>query len=358
MTECYPSEKQIYQPAMFGDIKKQISRLWGLNKWLTHNPAPNPISLNRTHLDILKTCPYVVSEKSDGVRYLLLISRFSRDKRPFAVLIDRAFKMFQIEMFAPKEVFRGSLFDGELVWDTKSNSMKFLVFDVISVSGRLVGKHNFLQRYEIIQRHFLSEKEWNRSHIKDFTIATETASVFAKNKKIVPIPTSEKILFFYSKPVVNFQTFGCLVRSSRDLSHKSDGFLFTPINCKVMCNTHYTMFKWKFSPTIDFQIEKVDLKSFRFYCQVDKHQVELTSVFPDFTFEFEPLRGFLFTSGAMYIVETTIKEHKKNVFVCSFHRIRSDKKYPNNKKTIVNIIQEIRENITIDELVMISKEKC
>jgi len=359
MTEAdrKPSFMFIRQPALYGDVKKQIAQFWGINRRLTHNPAPNPVSLTREHLPLLRNELYVAAEKSDGVRYLLLISKFSTGDRPFAVMVDRAFKMYQIEIFAPHYVYHGSLFDGELVWDKKSNCLKFLIFDVVAYAGKSVRHHYFLQRYEIINQAFLSQEEWGKDHIKDYSVACETASAFAAEKKIVAIPQSQKLLFIYSKPVVLFNLFGSLTRSVTALNHESDGFLFTPVKCKVLHNTHATMFKWKFDPSVDFQVEQEPGGGHRFSCSDGNKIVQLKYAFPAWEFVFESAHGFRLHPKQKFIIETVIKEKQghSNQFVCTFHRFRPDKTRPNNKNTVERIIEEIREGITLEELVLISK---
>lgn len=352
MTMQKSSTMFIRQPALYGDIKSQIATLWGIKKRLTHNPSPNPIALNRKHLPLLRNTQYVVAEKTNGVRYLLLISKFTAGKRPFAVMVDRAFKMFQVQVCAPHYIYKGSLFDGELVWDEVSGCMKFLVFDVMAYGGKSVSHYYFLQRYEIINQAFLSAAEWNKSHIKEYSVAVETAGAFAAQKKIVCIPERGNLLFLYSKPCVLFKLFGSLIRTK--LTHSSDGYIFTPVKCPVKNNAHLTMFKWKDEPTIDVLIKEHN----QYFCGDGKEIVELCYVFPEYTFIFEKTRGLVFSRKDSFIIETTIREksNKPGTFICQFHRIRTDKKNPNNKRTIEGIISEIRENITVDELLALSQE--
>jgi hypothetical protein len=351
MANHSPSAMLIRQPALYGDIKKQIATFWEIDAKLTHNPAPNPVSLNRKALNLLRTQEYVVAEKTDGVRYLLLISKFAAGKRPFAVLVDRAFKMFQIQICAPHYIYKGSLFDGELVWDDEMGCLKFLVFDVVAFGGKSVKTYHLMQRYEIINQAFLSSAEWNKSHIKDYSIAIDTAAGFAVQKKIVCLPEAQHLLFLYSKPCVLFSLFGSLLRST--LSHRSDGYIFTPIKCPVLQNAHSTMFKWKPTPTIDIVVRK----GATYFCGDGKDLVELKYAFPEFTFVIEAMNGLLPQNGDDFVIETTIteKQGRQNTFVCIFHRVRVDKKTPNDKRTLGQIIVELRERITIEELITLSE---
>lgn len=349
MQQCQPSSMFICQPALYGDIKKQIANFWGISARLTHNPAPNPVSLSRESFQSLRSKQYVVSEKTDGVRYLLLISQFSNGNRPFAVMVDRAFKMFQIQICAPSYIYKGSLFDGELVWDNELGFMKFLIFDVVAFAGKSVKSYHLMQRYEIINQTFLSRLDWNKSHVKDYTVAADTAAGFAEQKKIACIPEPDHLLFLYSKPCVLFTLFGSLLRTK--LTHDSDGFIFTPVECPVLQNSHQTMYKWKKSPTIDIMVHGTD----SYFCSDNGESTELKLAFPEYQFDFNAINGVVKHKGIHFIIETSIKQNEAGTFVCRFHRMRTDKKHPNDKRTIANVIAEIQENVTVDELLLLSE---
>lgn len=349
MTQCSPSAMYVREPALYGDVKKQIAKLWGIAARLTHHPAPNPVSLTRECFKLLSSNEYVVSEKTDGVRYLLLISQFSDGKRPFAVLVDRAFKMYQIQICAPAYIYKGSLFDGELVWDNESGFMKFLIFDVVAFAGKSVKSYHLMQRYEIINQTFLSSAEWNKSHIKDYAVAADTASGFAAQKKIVCIPEPNNLLFLYSKPCVPFNLFGSLLRTKT--THASDGFIMTPVRCPVLQNSHQSMFKWKHSPTIDIKVQCNQ----SYYCSDGGQCVELIHAFPEYTFDFDALNGVLKHRGTDFIIEVTLFEKSAAEFSCRFHRMRTDKKYPNDRRTIANIISEVQQNVSVEELILLSE---
>jgi len=82
------------------------------------NPSPNPVSVSRASLHDLKPEDYVVAEKTDGVRYGLLLCR-DHEGHPVAVMIDRAGRKFEVVVRAPGRYFdgMGTLLDGELAWE-------------------------------------------------------------------------------------------------------------------------------------------------------------------------------------------------------------------------------------------------
>ena len=206
-----------------------------------------------------------------------------------------------------------------------------------------------MQRYEIINQSFLSSVEWNKKHISDFAAATDTAAGFAAQKKIVCIPEPRNLLFIYSKSCVLFNLFGSLIRTK--LSHDSDGFIFTPIKCAVLQNTHATMFKWKPMPTIDVKVQHG-----KYFCSDAGKLIELSDAFPGYQFVFGATNGMIQQPTDDFIFEATIVDTQAaDIFTCAFHRTRVDKKFPNDKRTIENVIKEIRENITLDELLQLSE---
>lgn len=82
------------------------------------NPGPNPISVSLAVLRDLNPDEYVVAEKTDGVRYALLLCG-DEAGRPMAVMIDRAGRKFEVAVRAAARFFggAGTLFDGELAWE-------------------------------------------------------------------------------------------------------------------------------------------------------------------------------------------------------------------------------------------------
>ena len=95
--------------------KEIMSQAWGLNKIIHHNPSPNPISLDRRHLNDLEAhlSEFIVAEKSDGVRYQLVMGM--NESRGFAVLVNRRMQMYEVSVYANPDYFKGSVFDGEMV---------------------------------------------------------------------------------------------------------------------------------------------------------------------------------------------------------------------------------------------------
>ena len=63
-----------------------IHKSWG-SELMTHFPGPQPISIERKHFPILKKGTYVVCEKSDGERAILLL--INLNNKPMCFMINR-----------------------------------------------------------------------------------------------------------------------------------------------------------------------------------------------------------------------------------------------------------------------------
>jgi len=169
-------------------------------------PGPQPISIERKHYVALRRQPYVVCEKTDGIRHMLVC--FEHEGKKLCLLVDRAFHAMYTTLTVPRD----TILDGELL------DNEFLVYDAIRVKGEDVRTLNLLERLE------------------------KARGVV---KSILKLP-SLRVTVKTMTPLENIQ--------SIVLTEKSDGLIFTPINEPVRIGTHETLFKWKprHLITIDF----------------------------------------------------------------------------------------------------------
>ena len=342
-----PSPFGVDSPIAMEEIRDRIRRSWGFQQRLTHNPSPNPVSLLRKDLPALFAEEYVAAEKTDGVRYLLVLGRFSGSKRPFAVLVSRALAMFQLEVHAPSELFRGSVFDGELVWDDKLARQCFLAFDVVSIAGRSTRRRNFHERYETLSAVFPEREDCPGT-------AEEAKALSVKKRCITCIPGdapgdapgNAPPVHLYAKRCMPFRMFEVLVRASRDLPHKSDGYIFTPVRDGVARGRSDRIFKWKHRPTIDVRLQRGGEMT----CMVGHREVPLREAIPDLSFALDRKVSQYEPEGAPAITEMEVDLLAEDSVRCTVLRAREDKRAPNQAKTIRAVVQEVRENITLEEL--------
>lgn len=340
--------------------KELISKAWGFNGVIHHNPAPNPISLERKHMSHLKKhiADYVVAEKSDGIRYLLVMGNFQ--KKAYAVMVNRRMQMFEVPLYANPDYFEdGSVFDGELVIETtphlKQERQVYLVFDVCLIKGEICTNYPFLDRYQRINQAFDIHKKdiLNDEILKWEGIALSEAQ---ENDKIVSLGNF-MALTFRPKPAVPMTNLGSLWRSVDRLNHPSDGFILTPTPTPILTGTHETMFKWKHVHTLDLILEayfKNGKWSYFLFFNDGPDKVEGE------TLNLKVSETPLLTQTSKYFGDNNQTRYKLlGEFKCQFdgtnvwcilERWRRDKSTPNNKKTIERTLVNVRENITIAEL--------
>ena len=348
-----PSSYIFFRKHLRQDVLDTMGKLWGIYKPLTHNPSPNPVSLTLNDLKRITEHEYVVAKKTDGIRYNLVLGKHVESGRPFAAMVDRALCVYQIEIFAPKIYFEGSLFDGELVWNKHQHCFNYFVFDVISVAKDEIGKKTLLTRYEVINKLFMQEGDWDKTKLTDKPL--EVAKRLSGGNKIISVPDANNMLFLYSKPCVKVEALASLHRSSTN--HDNDGYIFTPVNAPVYKNRHTSLFKWKFQPTIDVRYIRDGMK-FSLSCMHEKSEFLLHERIPDWNFIFDEKEQASIPESSNMILELNLKinEQKKEID-CHVHRVRNDKNTPNDYRTIKGIIDEICNSVSLEQLLALGTRK-
>ena len=196
------------------------------NSWGSGNqffPGPQPVSIERKHFRHLKKNRYVVCEKSDGVRHVMMAFMF-HDSR-MCVLVNRVFQVTLTPLSLPKNAYEGTILDGELV-----NDKVFLVYDAVEVSGISVRSKNLIERLLAAE-----------------PVITGTLKL-ATNPIVLRMKT-----FFGVKDLEKLQN-----EHVPALDYKTDGLVFTPIDEPIKTGTHETLFKWKprDQNTVDFLIKR------------------------------------------------------------------------------------------------------
>ena len=295
-------------------VVKFIHHVWGSKDYF---PGPQPISIERKHFPILKGVEYVVCEKTDGERYMMVALTY--DGKPKCFFVNRAFDMFEVKINLNKKAYDGTILDGELYDNT------LMVYDAILVNGALVGQFNLDERlaaaedmmkciiYMKYDKHRLKMKTFHM--MKDFKVFMDEY-----------LPTVQQ---------------------------KIDGLVFTPMHDPIRLGTHETMFKWKPQEknTVDFLMKrepsretpgfKAGVPTWRLYVQ-EKGKPVFESELPFNRMEDEPW----FEDGA--IVECKYITWEEPMWWRPLKR-RTDKTHPNNRRTFYRTIVNIKENIQMKE---------
>lgn len=252
-------------------------------------PGSHPVSIERRHFPLLKKNPYVVCEKTDGIRYLLTC--FMDGVRKMCFLVNRKLEATLVTFCIP----RNTLLDGELI-DVHGEKY-FMIFDGLMVNGVDIQKMNYIDR------------------LKSIEPITKGPSKGIKLRMKTMWPLSDIIDV---KPSLDYET---------------DGYILTPVNEPVKMETHETMFKLKRleGNTIDF---KVLYKNGVYGLYVwDRGDYILEGVCVDGEKYVDQIVECWYRDGHWYPL-----------------KIRNDKGRPNNRRTFFRTLINIRENIQPSEI--------
>ena len=295
-------------------VVKFIHTVWGSKDYF---PGPQPISIEYKHFPILKGAEYVVCEKTDGERYMMVALTYEGKRK--CLFVNRAFKMFEVPINLKKSAYEGTILDGELYDGT------LMVYDAVRVNGASVWDLNLMNRLEAAQNLMKSV----------IYMKSDTWRLKCKT--------------FHE--MRNFATF--MNDYLPMVEQKVDGLVFTPVNEPIRIGTHETMFKWKPQEqnTVDFLMKREPSRetpgckpgpiAWRLYVQ-EKGKMYFESEIPQNKMDDEPW----FEDGA--IVECKYITWEEPMWWKPLKR-RRDKTHPNNRRTFYRTIVNIKENIQMKE---------
>lgn len=113
------------------EVVNYIHEVWGSKDYF---PGPQPISIERCHFPILRGAKYLVCEKTDGERHMLVALNIG------TFLVNRSFEVKEVKLNLPRKAFEGTILDGELYENT------LMVYDAVRVSGVPVFHLNLNER--------------------------------------------------------------------------------------------------------------------------------------------------------------------------------------------------------------------
>ena len=369
---CVISESKRIQPSesMIKNPKEKeiiITKLLNAFRISTTNisdfrfPGSQPVSLDRSNLEHIKDDSYLVSLKSDGIRYLLFLTTCGDS--PIAVMVDRALNIFEVEIWANESFFlKDTLFDGELVWEHRSASptLLYLIFDVVVLRGEFCNAMSYSDRLMFIHKYILTIAPAGISNddeqLEKYIIDED--KVFAMNNyysmKIAP------------KKVLASDNVDIVWNERLKMAHMNDGLVFTKDSDRnQQRGTAYSTFKWKPDNTIDVLLEftnntNTPAMKFRDGTKiVEVSQISYNSKTFDVTIvpnrliqcivESE-MRNSL-TSKVAFVAECTVYIDNDSRLVNLFPiKRRIDKISPNNMSVVKATLNNVEENISFDEI--------
>lgn len=219
---------------------------------------PLPISPEARHAATIRNGPFLVSEKVDGVRYMIvLFTAFVHNRwHKLCVLCGRNSDTYIVPLVLGERLFtHGCVFDGELVrnWDA---SWTLLVFDTYMYEGTIVSKRSFIERASCFQRFVEESYRYTPSdpfHMvaKRFTSLRLVNHTFMQRmldndaqKRTYPYPT-DGIIVMHS--LVGVQSGTCKTIFKFKVTHTVDLHLdastgaLSSVTCEKTRTTHLTV---------------------------------------------------------------------------------------------------------------------
>ena len=221
-------------------LAKATSIARGTDLRHTSFPVHQPRSFRRHELERLNHKQYLVSLKTDGVRYLLLLTRYNHEPR--AVLIDRGMRVREIEVWATDEFFNDTLIDGEMVTErnpANEVSDAFLAFDLFACRGRSMEDCVYSERLSGLYSVLLSGTD----RTEDTYDLTNTV---LDGRKICAAP--HKFFRIAAKAVMSAAYTDHIWEARSASLHMNDGLIFTPNEDR---KSNEPVLKWKPLNTID-----------------------------------------------------------------------------------------------------------
>ena len=112
-----------------------MERAWKVKGFF---PGAQPVSIEYRHFDILSSNEYLVCEKTDGLRFMLLAFMYNNKKT--CVLVNRALDVYTCPLNFRKPIYDGTIIEGELYKDT------FMAYDCMMVRGSKIGENDMIDR--------------------------------------------------------------------------------------------------------------------------------------------------------------------------------------------------------------------
>ena len=282
-------------------LKQAIATAWGSNDQ-DRFPGPQPVSIERRHFPLLKKQPYMVCEKTDGLRQMLVCLELEGKKRCF--LVDRAFHVEEITTTLPRDT----------VFDCERVDSLLLVYDAVMVKG------------ESMLKKPLTERLAAAGKVIRMILRTSKDKVQIKLKKMYPLEQIDEVL-------------------KAEYPYKTDGLVFTPVNEPIRMGTHETMFKWKprETITIDFMVRHNGQ-------YIDRGHPGHEPVMDMYIADREKLKSVtIFNPLVQY---KDLDSYEGRIVECGygdagwyFIKVRADKTYPNNLRTFERTLVNLREDI-------------
>lgn len=302
---------------------------------------------------------YVALEKTDGVRYLLLLTTLERV--PYAILIDRKMEMRIVNLDISLPLFEEeALFDGELAQNIENGLFTFLIFDLIHTGVRGPNGEKFHRDVPYTQRMKQANNIVRTMWRKQVTTEAQY-TVYSEADK--PAPTIKNTFSLKVKryvPLSEFAETFKQVFEKNTWSHHGyaiDGFVFVKSRQRVEPFRNEEQFKYKPADRQTVDVQLLRSKTGQEYELLIKNTRNCPQFYDKVVMCAQNVAFIAQNQGEIQRFE----QEKRNFIVecswsaeqrCWLLKIpRLDKQTPNALNTIDQTKKNIEENIKLDELV-------
>ena len=265
-------------------------------------PLPYTFSKNKFDNGAL-SCGYTVTDKADGVRYLLYV-----DNNSEGLLIGRANErelLTKVVYVGKVYVHKNTILDGELVGN------HFYVFDCVVYNKSNVSQKNLNERLVFAKVSLQQQSPARSSSIKMSPARSSSIKMSpARSKTMISIKMKK-----FSKDV--YPSSAEIWSNRKSLPYMLDGLIYTPIYKPYYNNNIY---KWKDVDTVDFMIIKKPNNVFKLHIA----GTDRNNVYTHFDFKGFDGKGTFMQKGRT--VKLNIPSKYQNVVVTDSQY----KEYPDN----------------------------
>lgn len=312
-------------------------------------PGSLPYNMSRRSLSLLIDNEYYLTEKSDGIRYLLYVVATSHG--PEAIFVDRSGSIYRAPGSKRLGYYLGvnTIVDGEIVFNRSYRRPMFLIFDILAMEGK-----SYLSKPFNLRLHALNGSVNERIETYLTKNASDPNCLLALRKKYFRKNELGNLLRW-----MTVEEGHRVYREGDRRHHKSDGLILQPnTSYKFFSDEELLKWKWPELRSVDLQVtmttESIALNSIakegNSQVLVDVTRRGSTSVGLAKYDSFR-LRGDIRQWNppmsnpiiAEFIYDTDFGQWR-------YCKLRKDKNRPNYISVVMNVLMEQAENVTIEEL--------
>jgi hypothetical protein len=277
-------------------------------------PGSLAANLVRNDLKLLeKTNAYRLLVKSDGVRGLIFLTKY--ENSPQAIFLNRAMQFYSIQVkmkTSGKDLFNGTILDGELVYNTDKLQYEYQIFDCIAFKGEDVKGKNYIERMKYVSDIFM--------------------------KSLSPDPENSCSCFQFSvKELIQRKS-----ELFKTYPFETDGYILINTSRQYIVGEDLVLFKWKPVDRITFDF-KIKWNNNEIKLLVLEHN-SLINIFqiPEI---FWVMKGYRKEDYDEQIVECVLDSDQKYYP----KKIRYDKPSPNSLRTYQQTLLSFNQNVKLEE---------